>query len=393
MHPGAHRPLRVTFFIDKLGQGGAQTQLLLIAKGLDRKRFDVSIATFYPGGVMEDAFHQVPNVRFACFKRRHKLDFTPVLQAARFLRRNRTDVVMAFLPVASVMGMAAATIARVPVRIATKRTGGPKRASFGDGMFRALEHRFARRADAAVANSDAGREYLVEQGVRPERALTVWNGVDLDGLDAKAGAADEAPVFEKGEGERVVGMAASMTPQKDQATLLRAAAIVKREVPNVRYVLLGDGPLRESLEELSRDLGIADDVAFMGFRSDVAAFYRTFDLGVLATIHPEGHSNFLLEAMALGCPVIASDTGGTDEFVIDGETGRLVPPQEPEALAAAIVDLLKDEAKAKRLASAGQRFVREGFSVERMVETYATMFEDLAAGRPARAANPSLAAR
>ena len=134
------------------------------------------------------------------------------------------------------------------------------------------------------------------------------------------------------------------------------------------YALLGDGPLRPSLEALRDELGLTDKVKFFGFREDVASFYEFLDLGVLATLHPEGHSNFLLEAMMAGKPVVASDTGGT---------GLMVPRRDPEALAEAMLEILTDEEHASGMARAGQESIATKFGLDRMVDEYSDLYRTL----------------
>ena len=372
--------LGVAFFVNQFGAGGAERQLLELVRGLDKGAFDVTVITLYPGGALAPEFEKLREVRLVCLDRRGKYDFLPVLKAARLLRKLKAQVVQAFLPVASVLGLTAAMLAGTPVRIATKRTGGQKKkSSFGDGLYRSLEIPLARRAHAVVANSEAGREFMVQKGVSPSRASVILNGISparLSGSDE--GAREEIRRTLKPTPDvQVVGMAANLTHEKDHESLLRAAAVVNQSRPNTMYALLGDGPTRPHLEGLRDELGLTGKAIFFGYREDVAAFYEFLDLAVLATLHPEGHSNFLLEAMLAGKPVVATDTGGTRELIEHGTTGLLVPRSDPEALATAMLELLAGQERTAQVARAGQELVQARFGLDRMVEEYAGLYRGL----------------
>ena len=170
--------LRVAFFVNQFGPGGAERQLLELARGLDKDAFDVTVVTITRGGALAPEFEKLSDVRLLSLDRRGKYDFMTIVKAARLLRRHKVEIVRAFLPVASVISLIAATLARTPVRIATKRTGGQKKkSSFGDGIYRGLEIPLARRAHSVVANSEAGRQFMIQKGVAPSRAKVILNGI------------------------------------------------------------------------------------------------------------------------------------------------------------------------------------------------------------------------
>jgi glycosyltransferase involved in cell wall biosynthesis len=175
-----------------------------------------------------------------------------------------------------------------------------------------------------------------------------------------------------GEERPVVVTLARLAPQKGIGVLLRAAA----ELPNVSFIVAGEGPERHALESQARSLGVSDRVAFSGFQSDPAALLASADLFVLPSFE-EGLPLALLEAMAVGTPVVATAIGGTDEVVTHGEHGLLVPPGDAAALASAIGALLRDPARAARLAVAARTRVRESFSMERMVHDVVSVYDSV----------------
>jgi len=371
--------LHVVFFIDQLGLGGAQRQLFELARGLDKSKSRVTVVTIYPGGVMESEFLGLRDVGLVCLNRKWKYDFLVIAKAALLLRKLKAEVVQTFLPVASVLGLSAAILAGTPVKIATKRTGGPKKTSFGDGLYRSVETWLAKKADASVANSEAGKQFLIGRGVPAANTRVILNGVSLERLSTNGHGShgEEKQLVRRQPGNPTVGIVASLTPEKDHDTFLRAAARIHQAMPTTTFAILGDGPLRSSLEALRAELGLNNAVTFWGYRDDVASFYESFDVVVLATVQPEGHSNTLLEAMALGKPVVATDTGGTSEIVSHGTTGLLVPRRDPDALAKAICKLLTDQQEAARLGSTGQAMVLSRFGVQRMVKEYDSLYREL----------------
>lgn len=370
--------LRVLFMIDSLAIGGAEQRLADLVKGLDKKRFHPAVATLYPGGAFEEELKPVLGQDLHCFHRAGKWDFLVLAKVVAFLLRSKIQVIQTELPVASCFGLSAAFLCRTPVKIATKRTGGPKRASFGDGLYRSTELRLARFADAVVSNSRAGRDFAISKGIPPSKVKIIRNGIDLHRF---LGHKDSPPEIRErlrpNPETKVVGIGASLSPMKDHDTFLRAAALIKQAVPQTRFAILGDGPLRKPLEQMAQDLGLTSEVFFFGSRRDVAAFYDAFDVAVLASVHPEGVPAFIVEAMALGKPVVATNVGGTPEVVLHGETGFLVPLRDPQALAQAVITLLQEPEKATAMGQRAREIALVQYRIERMVREYETLYESL----------------
>lgn len=211
------------------------------------------------------------------------------------------------------------------------------------------------------------------------RTRVVYNGLDLAAFDLAAAEPAELPL-PPGDGP-VIGTVSYLIPWKGQEIFLRAAAQLLESHPNWRFVVVGD-PIfqfrteRDRLERLADDLGIRDRVSFAGHREDIPAVMRALDLFVLPSLY-EPFGRVLIEAMAARRPIVASRAGGVPEIVLDGETGVLVPPGDPEALADAIADLVIDRDKAEQLAAAGRARVEKHFSLEATVEGVLEAYEVL----------------
>ena len=177
------------------------------------------------------------------------------------------------------------------------------------------------------------------------------------------------------DGAPVVGNVAALTGHKDHATLLEAAGIVLRRRPEARFVIVGEGPLRRELEARVREGGLAGRVVFAGFRDDVDRLLPAFDVFCLSS-HLEGLGTSLLDAMAFGRPVVATAAGGIPEAVEDGSTGVVVPVRDPVALAQALLALLDDPDRRRRLGAAGRKRFLERFTADRMVEETLRVYEE-----------------
>ena len=234
-----------------------------------------------------------------------------------------------------------------------------------------------RLADRVVAVCPAvAAVTLRERGLDARKVVTIPNGVDCEEFDPSRYSRDAAR-SELGllPDEPAVGVLASLSPVKGHADLLTAAARVLAH-QRARFVLIGDGPLRPELSALAQQLGIAGQVVFAGVRGDVARLLPGLDIVAIPS-HSEGLSNTLLEAMAMARPVVATAVGGNLDVVRVGENGRLVPPHDPEALAASLLALIEAPEEARRLGEAARRYVAAEFPLSRMVDRHEELYRSL----------------
>jgi len=371
------RRLTVMLLVNDLRIGGAERQLVELARGLDKTRFRAIVVTLYPGQPFEKDLCDVPGVELRSLNRSGKYDAVALLRLVSLMRRERVDVVQPFLTPATAFGLTAALIARTPVKIVTERCGVRLNTHLGNNLYRFVEDRLTRFANAAIPNSEAGAVYLRSRGISDNKIRVIYNGVapervQLDAsrraaLRKQLGVAEESPL---------IGIVASLTPAKDHVTLLNAAAIVLREVPDAKFLLVGDGPLRADLERRASTLGLSGSVIFAGHQTEVAGYIGAMDLAVLSSCDHEGCSNFLLEAMGLGRPMVATDVGGNKELAGDG-VGALVPPSDPKKLAEALLRVLSDREEAGRMGARGREVFRKRFTLETMVGAYEDLYAQL----------------
>jgi glycosyltransferase involved in cell wall biosynthesis len=217
---------------------------------------------------------------------------------------------------------------------------------------------------------------LVGDGVAGSRTVTVHEGIDVDRVVASP-VVNVHEAFWLPHDAPIVGNVAALVPHKGQRYLIEAARAVVQEIPDARFVILGEGELRDQLEHQVKSHRLEKHVLLPGFRTDVLGCIKGFDVFAMSSV-TEGLGTSLLDAMACARPIVATRAGGIPEIVDDGVTGLLVPPRDHAAMAAAIVRLLKDAALRRRLGDAGFARVRERFTSDRMIAATAAVYARVA---------------
>jgi glycosyltransferase involved in cell wall biosynthesis len=232
-------------------------------------------------------------------------------------------------------------------------------------------------ADYYIAISQKIKKVMITDGIADNRISVVYSGIDLDRFSLASGEY-LIPEFDLRPEEPVVINVAHMAGHKGQQFLVRAIPHVLKEIPGARFFIIGEGELMAELQALSDSLGIKQALTFTGFRKDVGAFYKIADLFVMSSLQ-EGLGTAMLDALALGKPVVATNAGGIPEVIKDGETGRLVEAANPQALAKGIIAMLGHKDQAQAMAQRGQTVVKEQFSIEAMVENNLAVYRQLLA--------------
>jgi L-malate glycosyltransferase len=272
-----------------------------------------------------------------------------VLRIAQLIKRRGVRIVHGTDFVTNFMGLLAARLSGA--RMVVSRVDlGHARPGFGP-LRRRVEKLVAARADVVCANAGAvARLCIAEEGCSPDRVLVVRNGIDLRRFDALAARPVDSPLPQGGP---LVAAVANLWPVKDHRTLLDAADQVRRRIPDVRFAFVGDGPEREPLRRRIAELGLGNAVHLLGTRYDVPAILARASAFCLSS-HAEGLSNAIMEAMAAGLPVVATDAGGNAELVRDGVTGFVVPVGDGRAIARRLVELLSNGRLAREMGRSGR---------------------------------------
>jgi glycosyltransferase involved in cell wall biosynthesis len=334
------------------GIGGSERHLLALLPALAERGVDVVFVGIDDPAYDSEPFYRALGVPAIRVQARHGID--PLL-AGRLLRPLRADLVHTHLVHADLYGGLAAR-ARGARLVSTKHNDDP----FRTGPFRHVERGLARLAERVIVITDALARFNVERVGIPARKLTTIHY----GLDGPPEAWGANPPDTVPDGAPVLLAVSRLVEQKGIDVALRALPLVRQQIPDARLVVLGEGPERARLEALARELGVGGSVHLPGRAPDVAAWLRRADV----LVHParwEGFGLALLEAMLCSLPVVASRVSSIPEIVVDGETGLLVPPDDPEALAAALLRMLDTPGG---YGAAGLARARAEFSVARMAE-------------------------
>lgn len=354
-----HRPT-VVLLTTNFDIGGAERVYAYLARGLRDLGYRVIAACLQirSGSLRQ---HLGPGIEVVDMGMASKMDVRAAFRLFRLLRSERPSVLYTFMFHPHLVGRIVGRLARVPIILSSQQT-----MAWEGPVQEALNRLTARWCAAVVAVSKRVEEYLATQvGVPREKLVTVYNCVDLSRFGSAKQNGDPRSDFRQA---CVVGSAARLNPEKDHDTLIQAIHLVRKRFPEVRLLLAGDGPERERLHARVQTFGLAGQVKFLGHVEDIARFYPQLDLYVQSS-HVEGFPCSVLEALACRLPVIATRVGGTEEAVVDGECGLLVPPRDATALARALEWMIENPQKAREMGERGRLRVLDLFSAEAMVRS------------------------
>jgi len=359
----------VLHVVYNLIRGGTEGQCARMAIEFARSGQRHRVAAFRREGFFLESVEQVCGpVLEINIRRMLSLDtFRLVRRLKQFIMENRFDLVHCWDADACIFGSVAARWARVPF-ITSHRDLGQ---IYPEYKLRLMDWA-DRRAVAVAVNAEAIKEMVVRRGVPVSRIHKLPNAVDVEEYDRLS--AQPFVLQHRLPDGPLIGCVARFDPEKDIATLLRAAALLQDRAPNARFVVVGDGRERQSLERLAADLGVAERVVFLGEVNEIAPLLRQLAVGVLVPNANEGLSNTILEYMCAGIPVVATDCGGNRELVHHGESGIVVEPGHPQQLADALVQLLNDADQRRQMGAAGRRRVESNFAVAAVVEQFRAFY-------------------
>ncbi len=369
-HLVASGRVRFLYMIGGLARGGAERQLAELVTRVDLERFEPVVCSLAPLGALAEPIERA-GVRVLSLEKRPGVGFLALWRIIRLIRELRPAVLHSYLPPANWRGLIAGRGTAVPLIVSSVRN-----VDFHLSFLPAMRDRvLAGMIDVMVANAEAVRDYVVDsRWVSRARTRVIYNGICIDRLNgsesdlrSRSGSAHD--------GGTVI-VIASLTPKKDHETFLVSARLVVDALPGTRFVIVGDGELRDLLVNRSVELGLGDCVVFTGEKAAVGLHLSEADVSVLTSLR-EGCSNVILESMALALPVVATDVGGNRELIEDGVTGFLVKGGDVEGLARKVVDLLTDESLRLRMGNAGRERVLEKFLVERMISDTIGLYEEM----------------
>ncbi len=358
-------PISLFLMINTFETGGSERQFTVLAQNLTPPQFHTHLGCVSRRGPLAHNFPDAAQFPlggslYGWQSLRTRLNLT------RHLRNHQVQVAHAFDFYANLTLIPAAKLARVPIVIGSHRQLGDL---MTPGQFRAQAAAF-RWCDAVVCNSQAAADRLIAAGLSPHKIAVIGNALPTAAFTATPAALPKRP------GVARVGMVARMNHRyKNHSGFLRIAAQIHQHMPDVEFLLVGDGPLRQELEREAASLGLGASAIFLGDRQDMPAILASLDVAVL-TSDSESLSNVALEAMAAGLPMIAYGVGGNSELLSD-QRGALIPAGNETSFADAVEKLLADSALREQLGSNALRFTQENFSLDRVRQRYVELYVSL----------------
>jgi len=368
---------KVLHLIDTSGPGGAEMTLLNIVDHLDKRRYESLVLLLRDGWLNGQL--RARGVETIILPQSRTFDVVWIRRLVGLLRSERIDVMHAQEFTMNTYGAITSAITGVPIVTVVQGKN-----YFWEKRRRRMAYRVVAKRSTMVAVSEDIRRFLGDRvGVAPDDVTVIHNGIDPQRYRPDARTAFGVRQELGLDGTRpVIGTVGNLYAVKGHASLVQAAARVVRVFPDAVFLFCGRGELLEALQTSAAALGLERNVRFLGFREDVSRLLQAMDVFVLPSLS-EGLPLAALEAMAAGKPVVATNVGGTPEAVLDGDTGFLVPPQNPAALAEKLLILLRDPARARRMGESGRIRVESDFSVWAMVDDYEQLYAG-ALGRSVR---------
>ncbi len=303
----------------------------------------------------------------------YSFDRSVIAQIRDLIERERIEIVHTHEVRSDIIGLIVGKLSGVPV--VTTLHGwienslrGKVLIVFDKGILRFFDH--------VITVSEKMKQQVLHYGVRKDKVTALHNALVIEKYQRKDADNSLRRELEIEDDTLLVGSIGRLSPEKGQSDFIRAAADVLKQFRNVKFLLIGNGQDEHRLRELVKNLGVAKEIIFLGYRSDMLDLYNNFDL-VVQSSYTEGMPNVILEALAMEVPVIATDVGGTSEAVTNNETGILIQPGKPEELASKILDFVNNKDSFRRMAENGRKLVEAKFSIDERTRKLSLIYDRL----------------
>lgn len=348
---------------------GGQRQSLLLSKALIQSGHPVQLCAQPNSHLYKKASEA--SVPVLPVRIRGEMDALAVLRLASLMKRKKCRLVHLHDVHSLAVGSAAAALAKVPLRVISRRIDFPLRRNY----FSRLTH--TKDIDALIAVSQNVKEILIKGGMNPEKIRIIPDGIDYSLFEEAASSDYLRCEFSFEPDDFLVGIVSHLADQKGHKYLIKATQILKEKAPKIRVFVVGSGPLRMEMSKQVKEIGVEDIVFFLGFREDIPQILASLDIFVLCS-YLEGSGSSLMGAMASRLPVVATEVGDIPELVVHEETGLLVPPRRSTSLAKAILRIYENRDLGRKLGQNGYELVHRKFSAEAMADKIIIEYDRIA---------------
>lgn len=358
----------------QLNYGGTERQLYELAIRLDRSKFNPIVFCLSEEDLPFGERLRERGIRVYTLKRRGHFDPFRVTKLAQLFRKEKINLVHSFLHIPNAYSYAACLISGINKFIASVRNCEVDR----NGVLTFIDRINLRNSSLITVNSENVKNFAANHfSISPDKIKVIYNGIDVERFVSLKKITKLKDDLSIPINSRVVGIIGKLSsPQKNIPLFLKSARGISSQLPNVKFLIVGGGKLLDEMKNLSNNLAISDKVYFVGEREDIPDILNLLDVFVLSS-YKEGLPNVIMEAMAAGKPVVATDVGGIPELVVDGETGFLVPSNNVEKLSQAVIRLLENPKVAERMGEKGKERISTFFLVDRMVRETENLYSSL----------------
>jgi glycosyltransferase involved in cell wall biosynthesis len=365
-------PVRVLYLIDDLDVGGTEQQILELVKGIDKNRFIPFVCCLNLLGAVSREIEGA-GIKVFLIKKKSRFDISVIPKLIRFINENEISIVHTFLFTANTWGRTAAILAKVPIIIASETNVDLWKKPIHFIIDKVLSYFSAH----IIVNAAAIKDFLIlRTRIKDEKFIVIKNGFNLGRLETDLNKAEMKKKIGLLDDAVVVGTIGRLENQKDHETFLKSAGILKLYIPGSKFIIVGDGSRRSHLEAFAKESGLGKDVLFLGKRRDIIEVVNIFDVFVLTSLY-EGFPNVLLESMVLGIPPVATDVGGVQEIIDNGQNGFLVETKNPELIAEKVRDLIGDKNLYRTVSQKAKEKIQTHFSVYKMIAEHERVYGEL----------------
>jgi glycosyltransferase involved in cell wall biosynthesis len=364
---------KILYILPNTTQGGSETQLLYILKGIDKSKFEVTLGLLYDNGSLSKEFHSVPEIHVVNFKKKSVLDLAVFSKIAKFLTHERIDIIHSFLGNhhAYIPGLFSKNTFVVCSIRSTHTDSNILKRALRFNLLRLLQKR---QRHILISNSEAGKTTYTAFGFDETSVKVIPNGIDTEKYSTSK---PNKLIREfKLKGKTVISMVARLDKRKNQSEMLDTMKDLIQHHNELTLIMVGDGPERDALINKARALKIDNQVIFTGSRKDTADILAATDIFAFPTRFPEGWPNAIGEAMCAGIPCVAYPAGDIPKIIEDGKDGFVV--KDKEELKEKIEKLIKDKRLRVKIGEAARKKALKEFGLKKMVKKYEAIYESVA---------------